>query len=53
MGEIKILNKFFDTLKQDSSKVAYGIKDVTFACENKAISHLLISDKLQRTIVRT
>lgn len=46
MGEMKVLELFFATLKGNSDKVAYGIKDVTYACSQNAISHLLISDTL-------
>jgi stalled ribosome rescue protein Dom34 len=51
MQEMKVLQLFFDTLKINSDKVAYGVKDVSFACQQKAISHLLISDTLSRTRV--
>ena len=34
----------------DDNKVAYGMKSVVFAFENKAIKYLLISDSLFRTI---
>jgi len=47
--EVEILDKFFRTLKVDSDKVSYGPKYVFEACVHKAISDLLISDKVFKT----
>jgi protein pelota len=47
--EIKILDQFYETMQQNSDKVAYGEKDVFFANSKDAISDLLISDNLFKT----
>ncbi|CAD8167768.1 unnamed protein product [Paramecium octaurelia] len=48
MQEVMILEKFFEQLRLDITKVAYGKKDVEFAHSLGAIQTLLISDKVAR-----
>eukprot|EP00828_Plagiopyla_frontata_P015833 TRINITY_DN2053_c0_g1_i4.p1 TRINITY_DN2053_c0_g1~~TRINITY_DN2053_c0_g1_i4.p1 ORF type:complete len:252 (-),score=58.40 TRINITY_DN2053_c0_g1_i4:27-782(-) len=49
LSEIKALESFYEAMKNDADKVAYGPKYVIEANENKAISVLLISDILFRS----
>ncbi|CAD8133681.1 unnamed protein product [Paramecium pentaurelia] len=48
MQEVMILEKFFQQLRIDITKVAYGKKDIEFAHSLGAIQTLLISDKVAR-----
>lgn len=47
--EIKILERFFDVMKTNINKVAYGEKDVFYCAKSHAVDTLLISDKHFRT----
>lgn len=46
--EVRMLETFYKTLQNDSSRAFYGEKHVFRACEAQAIECLLISDKLFR-----
>ena len=47
--EIKVLERFYNVMKTNINKVAYGEKDVFHCSKQRAIEVLLISDKLFRT----
>ena len=49
MGEIQLLDEFFETLRTDYDKVCYGINATKYACEKLAVKNLLISDHLFRS----
>jgi len=49
MGEVKVLEDFYDKLKNDPDSAFYGLKHVERANEKKAIETLLISDNLFRS----
>lgn len=47
-GEIRVLNEFFDMLKNDPDRAVYGVKHVEYANERMAIQTLLVTDELFR-----
>ena len=48
-GEVKILNDFYDMLKNDPDRAFYGFDHVNQANERLAIQTLLVSDELFRS----
>eukprot|EP01029_Cantina_marsupialis_P019165 TRINITY_DN44561_c0_g2_i1.p1 TRINITY_DN44561_c0_g2~~TRINITY_DN44561_c0_g2_i1.p1 ORF type:complete len:388 (-),score=110.73 TRINITY_DN44561_c0_g2_i1:172-1335(-) len=48
--EMTVLEKFFDFMHSDPSKVTYGMKSVQFAVEQGAVESLLVSDSLFRSM---
>ena len=47
--ETELLDKFFETLRTEDTKVCYGEKSVEVAVKNNAVETLLISDHLFRS----
>lgn len=47
--ELRALEKFYETMKKDSDKIAYGPRHVVEANSHKAIDCLLLSDSLFRS----
>ena len=49
MGELALLDEFFETLRTDYERVCYGLNATKYACEKLAVKNLLISDHLFRS----
>ena len=47
--ELRALEKFYENMKKDSDRIAYGPRHVMEACTHKAIDCLLLSDALFRS----
>lgn len=48
VGEVQILSKFNEMLKNDADRAVYGPSHVKFSAEMGAIEHLLVTEKLFR-----
>lgn len=48
-AEVKVLNDFYEMMKNDPNRAFYGLKHVMYANERLAIQTLLISDQLFRS----
>lgn len=49
--EKKIMNKFFEMLAKDSSRIAYGMQEVERALEMGAVEILLLSESLKEEVI--
>jgi len=47
-GEQQHMNRFYEVMQEDETRVCYGPRSVDFAVENNAVEVLLVSDKLFR-----
>ena len=45
-----MMAKFQDTLLNDENRACYGLREVTYANNMKAIAYLLITDTLYRRV---
>lgn len=49
LNQVKLLDKFYDTMKKNENMVAYGEKDVVRCIHMQAVDTMLISDHLFQT----